>query len=84
MLPLLPGPAHLPSPQACLTLQQGPCNASVMLHPPGHRTAVGAGGTEAPLNHIALRWRTGGLPAHPEAMRVSSGGVESAQGWAWR
>lgn len=58
-----------PSP-ACLTLQQGPCNASVMLHLPGLMAAAGAGGTRAPLDHIALRLRSGGLPAHPEAVRV--------------
>lgn len=74
-------PAPLPG---LLTLQQGPRDVLAKFHLPGLIAAAGAGGTQAPLNQIALRRRAGGLPVHPEAVRVSGCGLESGEWWAWR
>ena len=77
-------PWPCPTFQASLTLQQKPRGSPILFHPPGLVAIARAGGAQAPLNHIALRPWTGGLPAYPEAVRVSGHGMESCQGWAWR
>lgn len=81
---LVSPPSGISQPPWLLTLQQSFRDAPIGFQPPGHIAAVGAGGTQAPLNHIALRDRIGELPVHPEALTVSGPAVKPGQGWAWR